>query len=133
MFYSRKKLRESIKYALDSKGYICPVAGPASLILSTIYLPFAVVAVPFNIYWFFKFKSFDFIKLYNLLAVLNIWASAKAVTWALVSLLIAAATVIHYFSEDQIIAGIIALQVIVVAAMYLQANWVLSNSKLSLK
>ena len=128
MFYSRKRLTRDLLYANDYEGYVFPFAGPLALVLTTIYRPFTVVSLPFNIYWFYKFKNQTLEKKYNLLATLNIWAATKAATWSIVSLLIFSALFLHEFNEDQIIMGIIIFQVVVVFAMYFQANQILKKT-----
>ena len=129
MFYSRKRLKELLSEALENKGYVFPFAGPPSLFLATIYGPFAIVSVFFNAFWYWNFKSLALVKIYNILAALNIWAATKAATWSIVSLLIFMAFGLnHYFTVNHIIAGIIIFQILFVFAMYYQANLVLKKT-----
>ena len=66
--YSRKKLKESLKQALESKSYLFPVFGPFSIIMTIIYLPFGIISLPFNLFWFMKLKKLGLEKTYNFVA-----------------------------------------------------------------
>jgi hypothetical protein len=129
--YSRKKLKESLKQALESKSYLFPVFGPFSIIMTIIYLPFGIISLPFNLFWFMKLKKLGLEKTYNFLAALNVWSGAKTLTWSIISLLLATAIVVHYLNAAKInfdrstVSYIIFFgQTLIAFLIYLQAHYI---------
>jgi hypothetical protein len=127
--YSRKKLRASLKHAENYKGFIFPFFGPISIILTMVYLPFALVSIPFNLIWFMKLNKFGTEKVYNFLASLNVWSGAKTLTWSIICLLLTTAIVVHYlnaaridFDRATISYIIFAGQTLIALLIYVQAH-----------
>ena len=127
--YSRKKLKTSLKQAEDYKGFIFPVFGPISIIMTIIYLPFGLISLPFNIIWFMKLKKLGVEKTYNYLAALNVWSGAKTLTWSIICLLLSTAIVVHYlnaakinFDRSTISYIIFAGQILIAFLVYIQAH-----------
>jgi hypothetical protein len=127
--YSRKKLRASLKQANDYKGFLFPFFGPISIILTIIYLPFGLVALPFNLIWFMKLKKMGLERIYNFLAALNVWSGAKTLTWSIICLLLITAIVVHYlnaaridFDRATISYIIFAGQTLIAFLVYIQAH-----------
>lgn len=127
--YSRKKLRATLKQVNDYKGFLFPFFGPISIILTIIYLPFGLVALPFNLIWFMKLKKMGLERIYNFLAALNVWSGAKTLTWSIISLLLITAIVVHYlnaaridFDRATISYIIFAGQTLIAFLVYIQAH-----------
>jgi hypothetical protein len=94
-----------------------------------VYLPFALVSIPFNLIWFMKLNKFGTEKVYNFLASLNVWSGAKTLTWSIICLLLTTAIVVHYlnaaridFDRATISYIIFAGQTLIALLIYVQAH-----------